>query len=280
MGDNNSVTEEITNAKLFQGILDLQKNLQKNTENLQKNTESVSQIANNLEDIKQQQDEIKRDFLSFRTNTQASIRALESSQQQLTESQQFISNEFENCKATLKATEDRAKAAESEVIRLTAELKSVHEKVDKNEKSINDLEQYGRRSTLEISIIPVVEHEGLKLIITEIAKCMKLDRFCYQDQEDVAHRLKSKLDIPPIIVLFQSRTKRNNFYDQCTLLKNIKLKDLDIGFQDSNPIFVNESLTLQNAVLYKKVREACKRNRFKFYWTVNGKILCKKSKNR
>ena len=63
MGNNNGVTKEITNAKLFQAILDLQKNLQKNTENLQKNTESVSQIANNLEDIKQQQDEIKRDFL-------------------------------------------------------------------------------------------------------------------------------------------------------------------------------------------------------------------------
>ena len=52
MGDNNGVTEEITNAKLFQAILDLQKNLQKNTE-------SVSQIANNLQNIKQQQDEIK-----------------------------------------------------------------------------------------------------------------------------------------------------------------------------------------------------------------------------
>ena len=76
MDDNNSITEEITNAKLFQAILDLQKNLQKNTENLQKNKESVSQIANNLQDIKQQQDEIKRDFLSFRTNAQASIRAL------------------------------------------------------------------------------------------------------------------------------------------------------------------------------------------------------------
>ena len=101
MGNNNGVTEEITNAKLFQAILDLQKNLQKNTENLQKKTESVSQIANNSEDVKQQQDEIKRDFLSFRTNAQASIRALESSQQQLTESQQFVNNEFENCKATV-----------------------------------------------------------------------------------------------------------------------------------------------------------------------------------
>ena len=155
----------------------------------------------------------------------------------------------------------------------------MHEKVDKDQKSINDLEQYGRRSMLELSNIPVVEHEDLKLIITEIAKCMKLDRFCYEDQVDVAHRLKSKLDIPPIIVLFQSRAKRNNFYDQRKLLKSIKLKDLNNGLQDSNLIFVKESLTLQNAALYKKVRKVCKRNRFKFYWTVNGKISCKKSEN-
>ena len=42
-------------------------------------------------------------------------------------------------------------------------------------------------------------------------------------------------------------------------------------------IFLNESLTNQNAVLFKKVRQACRDKHFKFFWTVNGKIMCRKT---
>ena len=55
MDNDNQATEEITNAKLFEAILDIKKNLNENTD-------SVSQIDTKLEDIRQQQDEIKKDF--------------------------------------------------------------------------------------------------------------------------------------------------------------------------------------------------------------------------
>ena len=58
MDNDNQATEEIANAKLFEAILDIKKNLNENTD-------SVSQIDTKLEDIRQQQDEIKKDFLSF-----------------------------------------------------------------------------------------------------------------------------------------------------------------------------------------------------------------------
>ena len=121
MDNDNQAAEEITNAKLFEAILDIKKNLNENTD-------SVSQIDTKLEAIRQQQNEIKKNFLSFRTNTQSSIRALETSQQKITESQQFISTEFRTCKSDLKATQERAKSAEAKVIKLTAELQSVQEK--------------------------------------------------------------------------------------------------------------------------------------------------------
>ena len=58
MDNDNQATEEIANAKLFEAILDIKKNLNENRD-------SVSQIDTKLEDIRQQQDEIKKDFLSF-----------------------------------------------------------------------------------------------------------------------------------------------------------------------------------------------------------------------
>ena len=111
---------------------------------------------------------------------------------------------------------------------------------------------------LEISNIPASENEDLNLI-TALANCIKVDNVSFKDAVDVAHRLKSKLKIPPIIVLFHSRTKRDNFYHQRRQLKTVTLKDLDLGLQENNAIFINESMTFKNAVLFRMTREAFKK---------------------
>ena len=133
---------------------------------------------------------------------------------------------------------------------------------------------------VEISNISVKPEESTKLIITALATNMNINNFSYDNDVDMAHRLHSKLSPPPIIVMFHSRTKRNEFYDKSKALRNITLKDLDLNFEENANIFVNESLTIQNSILFKKVRDTCKKNNFKFYWTYNGKILCKKILNR
>ena len=106
---------------------------------------------------------------------------------------------------------------------------------------------------------------------------MNVKNFSY-DNVDVVHILNSKLSPPLIIVMFHSRTKRNKFHEKCKTLKNITLQDLDMDFEENNTIYVNESLTIQNSILFKKLRDTCKKNQFKFYWISNGKILCKKTR--
>ena len=132
---------------------------------------------------------------------------------------------------------------------------------------------------IEISNIHLKKDKNLQSIITALAKSMEVKDFTHEMDVDVAHRLNSKLTPPPVIVMFCSRTKRNDFYGKRKALKNIKLQDLNFGFQENSSVFLNESLTLRNAILFKKVRDACKKNSYKFYWTSNGKILCKKSMN-
>ena len=228
-----------------------------------------------MEDIKKQQDEIKKEFLSFKMNTQASIKALEVNQQKLTENQQFINAEFEVCKSNQKTTKERAKSAEAKIVNLNAQLQSFHETLREEQNRINDLEQYGRRNMIEISNIPLKKDKNLQSVITALAKSMEVKDFTYEMDVDVAHRLNSKLTPPPVIKMFRSRTKRNDFYEKRKALKNIKLQDLNLGFQENSSVFLNESLALHNAILFKKVRGACKKNSYKFYWTSNGKILCK-----
>ena len=93
----------------------------------------MSQISATLDDIKAQQNEKKRDFLAFKSNTQASINALESCQQKVVEGQEFLNSEFEDIKKELELTKKRAEEAETKAV--------IQRERDRN----NDLEQYGRR---------------------------------------------------------------------------------------------------------------------------------------
>ena len=173
MGDE----DEISNKKILELLLDLQKNLAQNTT-------CVKQIANNIEEIKQQQEDLKKEVLSLKTNTQASIRALEANQHE---------EEFEKCKSKQQNYEDRAKTAESKTVNLNAHLHSLQDTLKENCHKINDLEKYCRRCMVEISNIPVKPEESMKSIITALATDMNINNFSYDNDVDVAHRLHSKL---------------------------------------------------------------------------------------
>ena len=233
-----------------------------------------------MEEIKIQQNDLKKDLLSFKSNTQEAIKALKASQQAIGESQDFINKEFESCKVKQDTTEERAKAAETKVINMKTEIYSLQETLREEQSKVNDLEQYARRNMVEINNIPFTADENLEFVITYIAKKgMKLDHFNYKQYVDVAHRLNSKLPIPRIIVMFNSRSMRQNFYQSRKQLKNIKLRDINPNYEGNNVIFITESLTIKNAVLFRKVRQSCKANNFKFFWTFNGKIMCRKAMN-
>ena len=51
------------------------------------------------------------------------------------------------------------------------------------------------------------------------------------------------------------------------------------NYEGNNVIYINESLTIKNAVLFRKVRQSFRANNFKFFWTFNGKIMCRKTMN-
>ena len=102
-----------------------------------------------MEEIRIQQNDFKKDLLSFKSNTQGAIKALEASQQAIGESQDFINKEFQSCKVKQGTREKRAKAAEAKIINMKAEIYSLQETLREEQSKVNDLEQYGRRRWLK-----------------------------------------------------------------------------------------------------------------------------------
>ena len=139
------------------------------------------QIANNLEKIKIQQNDFKKDLLSFKSNTQAAIKALEASQQAIGESQDFVNKEFKSYKVRQGTIEERARAAETKIINMKAEIYSIQKTLREEQSKVNGLEQYGWRNMVEINNMPFTTDENLESVITDVArKGMKLDHFNYK----------------------------------------------------------------------------------------------------
>ena len=95
---------EFSNKKLMEVILDVRNKLNENTQ-------SIAKLTTSIEEIKEQHAGIKKELISLKTNTQAQIKALEASQQSITDSQKFLNGEFEEFKVRLDAAEERSKSA-------------------------------------------------------------------------------------------------------------------------------------------------------------------------
>ena len=95
---------------------------------------------------------------------------------------------------------------------------------------------------------------------------------------DVVHRLSDREDAP-IIIKFNTRTDRDKFFNNRSLLKNVTIKDLgyDEKKDKKNKIFINESLTKPNKILFKSVRNTCKAKNYDYCGTKNGVIFARKN---
>ena len=80
--------------------------------------------------------------------------------------------------------------------------------------------------------------------------------------------------------MFNCRSMRDKLYQSRKQLKSIKLKDINPNYEQNNAIIINESLTVKNAVLFKKVRQSRKAITSSFFWKFNDKIMCRKAMNR
>ena len=134
----------------------------------------------------------------------------------------------------------------------------------------NKLEQHGYLNQTEINGIPLKEHGSCKDIVLEIAKLA--DAKIIRSDIDAAHGLPAG----GIIVVFNSRTARNEFYSNRFNLKGKTVKDLGLdppekdGQVTMGYIFINEGLTQEAKSLLFETRKKFKLLNIPKVWTSKG----------
>ena len=146
---------------------------------------------------------------------------------------------------------------------------------------LNELEQYGRRDCLEIRGIPVQESEDTDTIVCSAGNLVDVN-FKTEDIS-VSHRPTSSptdRNQPPVIIAnFVRCSVRDKLYHSRKHLKEKSTKDIGLGKLSDNRIYIAESLTKKNKVLFNKCLEVKKSLNYKFIWRSQGYTYLRKYTN-
>ena len=195
-----------------------------------------------------------------------------------------LKSSFKTQETKLKNTQEALKGALESNKQLKTELQATKVQVKKQEEHINELydsidvlEQYSRKNSIEIVGIPedVCENEEAVL---KIAQVLNVD--VKAEDIDICHQVKRKHS-NPIIARFVSHKVKRALYKSRVRLKNVKLSELFPNASAaarvaSEHIFINENLT---AFRRRLVKLASDKNNglVQGLWTIDGKVFVKTS---
>lgn len=168
-----------------------------------------------------------------------------------------IETELQSLKESMSLINEKFEGFKSEIVEMRKELattRAENEEIRSNNtcltselirKELTDVQQYSRRSNLEIKGVPVVADEDLISTMKTISGCVNSE--VEEPDIEVIHRVPTKKnDEQNIIVKFFSRTMRDNLLNAA---KKQRLNISHLGFEGDTPIFVNEHLCSAKKVL-------------------------------
>ncbi|CAI6363567.1 unnamed protein product [Macrosiphum euphorbiae] len=168
-------------------------------------------------------------------------------------------------------TNDTLLTLSNRILELEKTLKEKYGIIQNLEIKINILEQNERASLVEISGVKNENNENVETIVNDIAGIGEVDISLF-DIENVYRNLSNRnLEAPQTVVEFSSKKKKG---------KNSLGNGEKLNSKDQQYILPNENLTAYNRKLLWETRSKAKELLYRYIWTRNGRIFCKKDTNK
>ena len=199
-------------------------------------------------------------------------------------SQSFLSTKYDTVLATIQGVKMQAETTERRIKGIEADVEKGRDESYDLVIRLDELEQYSRRDSLEITGIPIVPNDDPAKLVVEMASLVDVQL----DESDisVAHRLPPTKKVQDrLIVKFARRTKRDEIYKKRGKLRTKRTKDLPTvraqpessAISHKAAIHVNESLTPYRKRLFGRILEFKRDNNYKYLWTANGRIMLRET---
>lgn len=245
------------------------------SQNNEINTELAS-IKSAISDIRSEVNSVRADYRDA-MNSIADIQCkqVEMSKEfvELTKSIEFYHANQNDFQQRLEKLETSMNAGQSS----GSELKTISNTIETLKTEIRQQQQWERLMNLEVSGVPESNREDVIDIVTRIADHagVKLTR----DNVIHATRVQPRQNVSGrpkvIIVKLKNRYLKDNILAGLRKTRGVTTHDISVPGEPKR-IFVNEHLTIDNKLLFKKCREFAKSKFYQFTWVKNCRIYMRK----
>ena len=153
------------------------------------------------------------------------------------------------------------------------------ERIDSLIESLDNLEQYSRKNSLEIHGISENIYTSTEEVVFKVAEAVNVP--VAAEDIEISHKLRRRNGMKPIIVQFCSHKVKSLLYKEQTKLKSVKISDLYPSYASAatkqNCIFINENLTPYRADLVRQANDMKADGLLSSVWTPDGKVFVKTS---
>ena len=247
------------------------------------NSEILKLIYGEIKSIRSENLSLRQDFNKLKEDT-GERDCDKSRQDDIEKSQDFVAAINESTKNMAEGLLNNHSKLAARILKLEAANKDIKNEAERVNITVNNQENRNRKWCVEINGVPTTKEENCYQIVEKIGNIMNIN--FDSNQVDIAHknRQNPNANTPTLIVLFKSRTSRDNFY--CNKSKLHTKSIADIGLHSSpitdstkNKIYINESFSATTKMIFRHTREKCKSLRYFSCFTVNGLIYAQKVKD-
>lgn len=170
--------------------------------------------------------------------------------------------------ALLKTQADIISACLQKIERLEDENVSLRKQLRETNLQLDEVNQYGRRNTVEIYGVPESPNEDPFETVRNVGHA--LDLKVEPEMIDTCHRLKKAphQTSSGIIVKFVRRADKDTFLQRRKVKRTLNTGHL--GLPSRDPIYINQSLTPYRKNVYAQARRIKREKNFAFLWVDNN----------
>lgn len=211
----------------------------------------------------------------------AEIRKISKYHEELARSIEFSHNKIDETNTLVKGLDQKVQSCFENLDVVNTKCAALEKENMLLKAEMNKQEQYSRINCVEIYGIPEFQNENVLHTVSKVYKALNVSYD--SSQIDCCHRLGKYGDGTRgprgIIVKFVSRITKQEFLSARKVKRNLSASDIDPSWSRATPsqtIYINESLTKANKILYNECKLFKKSNKIKYLWVKSGKILMRK----
>lgn len=189
---------------------------------------------------------------------------------------EFLSNSVDESKALISKLRCEIGEIKKQNEKLLSDNKKLTEEVEDLSVRVRELEQYSRKSNIEISGIPATPNENTFNLIKDVGTAIGVE--LKETQVMAAHRVPSynTRRSPSIVVQFENRLLRDTWITNYKKKKTLMAKEVNSAFPDDR-VFINEHLTPENKLFMRNLKLKCKDMNIKYVWFRDTKFYVRRN---